>query len=309
MAEKDITEKILEGYNDVFADIVNVLLFGGERVIDPADLEDQAPNAYYKADGKIRELERDVSKRWKKQNIRIACIGLENQTKPDPYMPLRVAGYDGTEYRAQINKLNDGFEPYPVVTLVLYFGYRKRWDQPVTIFDAVNVSEKLKPYVNDLKINLFEIAYLNREQVNLFQSDFKIVADYFVQMRETGNYDPGTEVVEHIQEVLHLLNVMDKEKRFEIKMNDNVEAGKEKTMSEWLDRVLRESEDKGKKIGKAEGIAEGKAEGIARGKAEGEWMMGKLISFLLNQGRTEDLSRAAEDPEFRAQLYREFQIA
>ncbi|MBQ6503509.1 MAG: hypothetical protein IJI57_06300 [Flexilinea sp.] len=64
-------------------------------------------------------------------------------------------------------------------------------------------------------------------------------------------------------------------------------------MSEWLDRVLRESEDKGEK----------------KGKADGERMMGKLISYLLNQGRTEDLSRAAVDPEYRNQLYREFQIA
>ena len=31
MAEKDISEKILESYNDVFADIVNVLLFDGEE--------------------------------------------------------------------------------------------------------------------------------------------------------------------------------------------------------------------------------------------------------------------------------------
>ena len=80
-------------------------------------------------------------------------------------------------------------------------------------------------------------------------------------------------------------------------------------MSEWLDRVLRESENKGIKIGKAEGIAEGIAEGKAEGKAEGESMMSKLVSFLLNQGRTEDLSRAAVDPEYRAQLYHEFRIA
>ena len=33
MAEKDNTEKILESYNEVFADIVNVLLFDGEEVV------------------------------------------------------------------------------------------------------------------------------------------------------------------------------------------------------------------------------------------------------------------------------------
>ena len=33
MAEKDITEKTLEAYNDVFADIINVLLFNGRRYV------------------------------------------------------------------------------------------------------------------------------------------------------------------------------------------------------------------------------------------------------------------------------------
>jgi len=30
VAEKDASEKILESYNDVFSDIVNVLLFNGK---------------------------------------------------------------------------------------------------------------------------------------------------------------------------------------------------------------------------------------------------------------------------------------
>ena len=35
MGEKDITEKILADYNDVFADIMNGLLFAGEQKIRP----------------------------------------------------------------------------------------------------------------------------------------------------------------------------------------------------------------------------------------------------------------------------------
>ena len=101
MAEKDISEKILESYNDVFADIVNVLLFDGEELMKPSELEDQAPRSAYKADGKLREVERDVAKRWKNGSVRIACIGVENQTAIDSLMPLRVIGYDGAEYRSQ----------------------------------------------------------------------------------------------------------------------------------------------------------------------------------------------------------------
>ena len=184
MAQKDTSEKILESYNDVFSDIVNVLLFNGKQVLSADELEDQAPRSYYKADGKIREIERDVAKRWKNGNIRVACIGFENQTASDPNMPLRVMGYDGAEYWAQL--LGDSENLYPVVTLVLYFGHDKPWNGPLSLKERLNIPKEFEPYVNDYKINLFQIAYLTHEQVELFQSDFKVVADYFVQKRENG---------------------------------------------------------------------------------------------------------------------------
>ena len=40
MGQKDIAEKTLEAYNDVFADIVNVLLFNGKQTVKEKDLED-----------------------------------------------------------------------------------------------------------------------------------------------------------------------------------------------------------------------------------------------------------------------------
>ena len=81
VAQKDISEKLLEAYDDVFADIVNVLLFDGREILKADELVDQAPRSAYKVDGKLREIERDVAKRWCRQNIRIACVGLENQTR------------------------------------------------------------------------------------------------------------------------------------------------------------------------------------------------------------------------------------
>ena len=256
MGEKDIVEKTLEAYNEVFADIVNVLLFKGEQIIQPEDLVDQTPRAMYKADDKIREVERDVAKRWVKNNIRIACIGLENQTKADPYISLRVMGYDGVEYRTQLRDLKEGEKPCPVVTLVLYFGYKGHWNAPLSIQETLDVPEILKPFVTDVKVNLFEIAYLTWEQVNLFRSDFREVARYFVQMREDGEYKPSDDELEHIESVLQLLNVMDKDHRFETEINDR-RTGKEiRKMSEWLTRVINENQA----IGRAEGRAEGKFE-------------------------------------------------
>ena len=202
MAEKDASEKILESYNDVFSDIVNVLLFNGKQVLGADELEDQAPRTYYKADGRLHEIERDVAKRWKNGNIRVACIGFENQTASDPDMPLRVIGYDGAEYRAQLLGDNDTGSRYPVVTLVLYFGHEKPWSGPLSLKERLNVPKEFEPYVNEYKINLFQIAYLTHEQVELFQSDFKVVADYFVQKRESGDYIPSSQDLTHVQETL-----------------------------------------------------------------------------------------------------------
>ena len=72
LAEKDIAEKTLEAYNDVFSDIVNVLLFDGKRVVLEEDLTDASPVSQYKADDKLHQQERDVAKFWNKSNVRIA---------------------------------------------------------------------------------------------------------------------------------------------------------------------------------------------------------------------------------------------
>ena len=53
--------------------------------------------------------------------------------------------------------------------------------------------------MQDYRINVFEIAYLTPEQVKLFQSDFRIVADYFVQKRLNHEYKPSPQKMKHVQ--------------------------------------------------------------------------------------------------------------
>ena len=80
MADKDIAEKILESYNDVFADIINVFVFNGRQVVKSESLRDALLTSQYKMDGKLREQERDVAKFWDNKNIRLVMLGLENQS-------------------------------------------------------------------------------------------------------------------------------------------------------------------------------------------------------------------------------------
>ena len=230
----------------------------------------------------------------------MACIGFENQTASDPNMPLRVMGYDGAEYRAQL--LGNSENLYPVVTLVLYFGHDKPWNGPLSLKERLNIPKEFEPYVNDYKINLFQIAYLTHEQVELFQSDFKVVADYFVQKRENGDYIPSSQDLTHVQETLQLLSIMTNDNRFEEAYNTNTDGqkGGPRNMCDVLDKV----ESRGIEKGIAKGVAKGKAEGEIEGKNQ----MALLVKKLLDQGRIDDVKRASEDEVYRDQLIKEFGI-
>ena len=256
MGQKDIVEKHLLDYGDVFADIVNVLLFNGEEVVKPDEIMATSLRSMYKADSsKLHEMERDVAKYWTRGGVKLALYGLENQTMQEEYMPLRIFGYDGQSYRSQLisEKDNTGevlpVEPYPVVTLVLYFG-SEPWTKPKTICECFDVPENLKPFVNDFKINLFEIAYLTKEQVEMFKSDFRIVADYFVQMRTNKKYVPSKQVIEHVDELLKFLGVFTGDTHYET-VQAGVKGGTV-TMSGFLDAAIQE------------GIAQGIKQGVER---------------------------------------------
>ena len=206
MGQKDITEKMLADYNDVFADIVNVLLFDGKQMIDPKSLEQSKVRSQYKADdSKLHEMERDVAKYWKEEDVTIALYGMENQSQSEKIMPVRVIGYDGTAYRSQLLN-NEQEEIYPVVTIVLHFG-KERWEYPKNLKEVIRVPEVLNQYVNDYKIHVFEISWLTDEQVEKFQSDFRIVAEYFTQIRKNDEYKPSEQEIRHVDEVLKLLAV------------------------------------------------------------------------------------------------------
>lgn len=49
LGAKDITEKISAAYNDVFADIANVLLFQGEQIVSPDSLKNERTLSQYKS--------------------------------------------------------------------------------------------------------------------------------------------------------------------------------------------------------------------------------------------------------------------
>ena len=283
LGEKDITEKTLASYNDVFSDIVNGLLFEGSPVVNPDALADVSPYSMYKVDGRIHEQERDVSKFLKtdgntEHEIRIAFLGFEHQTQYDKDMPLRVIGYDGAAYRAELSAK----ERYPVITLVLYFG-NTHWGSNRTLHEAIGVPDDLRPFVNDYKVNLFEIAFMNDAEISRFHSDFRIVADFMAHKRTDPDYvSTDKTAFVHTDEILKLMSLLTDDDRYELTLN--LEGGKPKNMCEMLDRVE------------------------ARGMEKGEDMIIALLKKLTPG--SEDYNKALNaSPEERRELYKKYGIA
>ena len=225
---------------------------------------------------KLRMQERDIAKFWEKGGIRLAFIGLEDQTKIHRAMPLRVIGYDGAVYRDELNKLkpedeiDDGTEKqllrlYPVITLVLHFDYERRWTAPRTLKECFpRIPKRLAPYINDYKLHIFEIAWLPDETIKKFNSDFRFVADYYSQMRKTGKWQPMPGKVKHVKELFELFNALTNDKRF-IDMYAQRKEEKNNMASIALDYLKAEIETK--MLAKMR--AEGEKSGISKGRAEG----------------------------------------
>ena len=135
---------------------------------------------------------------------------------------------------------------------------------------------------------------MDKEEVDLFQSDFRAVAEFFVQKQENGDYKPRPQDLKHVQETLQLLSVMTSDHRFEDVYNEASDAqkGEMRNMCETLDKI----ENRGIEKGKAEGNAEGKSQ------------MADLMKRLLAENRIEDAKRAAEDPAYCDELMKQYGI-
>lgn len=281
MQQKDLSEKVLEDNNDIFADIVNVLLFDGEDTVEESSLVNTTVHSQYKDDsGKLHEQERDVAKYWRKGDTDIVLYGIENQTKVESRMPVRIFGYEGASYRGQHDKKTI----VPVITMVLYYGKDRRWTAPANIKSLIKVPDGLDKYVNDVKANVFEIAWLTDDQISKFKSDFKIVANFFVNKRKNKDYIPDDKTtIKHVDEILKFLSVMTGDNRYEKLLADK------EGVSNMCD-VAQRLEDRGMKKGIEKGnrmiysLVEDKSISMEKGAEKLEISVEKLKDDMVKAG-------------------------
>lgn len=137
-----------------------------------------------------------------------------------------------------------------MITIVLYFG-QKHWNYGRSLADIAEIPEFLKPFVNDYTMKcLYEVAFMDPEDVKLFRSDFRYVADYFVQMHRSKHYRPSPETIRHVDETLKMMHVLTGNHRFEEAANA-LRRSEERSvnMVDVFEEYIEQGVEKGRKEG------------------------------------------------------------
>lgn len=290
MGQKDLTEKNLESYPDVFADTINALLYQGEKVILEENLQAAPTETLYKGKQRLRNQFHDVSK-YEVRNGKIKVqYTLENETGVKRKTVLRKAGYEGAVYREQY----EGKGEFPFVGLILYWG-RRRWRAPKSLtqlWKKETKGERWREYVDEIRLHVYEMAHLPKKIRQRFKSDMRIVVDC---LAEGKDYVPSKQRIVHLEALLMMLRELTQDVRYEeiiLSLQEDEKKAGGMDMCELLDKYENR------------GLERGMAQGIERGKE----CVNDLIRHLIGDGRIDEIERAVFDMEYQNKLFAEYGI-
>lgn len=279
MAQKDLTEKNLEYYPDVFADLINTLLYRGSPILTASKLQPAPTETLYPGSSdSLRNQFQDVSKYEMNDSLIKMQYTIENETKAKRKIILRKMGYEDALYRNQVEQKRS----FPVISLILYWGMAK-WTPPKSthqFFSRNDIPKEAFEYIDNSRLYVFEMARLPADIRRLFQSDMRIVVDYLADRK---NYVPTGQKIRHLKALLFLLRAITNDARYE----------------EILPALLQQEEEKGEIT---------MCELLDKYENLGENRMAQLIQKLLGAHREADLLKASENIEYRNQLFHEFGI-
>lgn len=282
MAQKDLTEKSLEFYPDVFADVVNALIYQGKQTVAAENLLPAPTETLYSSNhGRLRNQFHDVSKyEMDRGKIRIQYT-LENESKVKRRTVLRKAGYEGAVYRERY----EGGEVFPFVSILLFWG-KGRWKAPASLHQLFDCGAEQKEYIDNIRLNVYEMAHLSEKVRERFHSDMRIIVDY---LAEGKNYVPSGQKIQHLEEVLRMLKALTGDDRYE-EIFPDLQEEKERTGGISMCELLDKYENRGREAGMVQGMKR----------------MSELISHLISDGRSDEIARTVTDKEYQNQLLAEY---
>ncbi|MBR5598272.1 MAG: Rpn family recombination-promoting nuclease/putative transposase [Lachnospiraceae bacterium] len=201
MGKKDLWQSDYFDDKRRFADMINGVMFHGEQIIREEELEElDSQLVHHEKNEEAIKVIRDKVYRWKGQKISI-CI-LENQSYVDYRMVLRVmleeaVGYlkqQKHSYRKWINarykftkneflsqmRKNEKFQP--IITLILYLGKNEAWDGARSLYELLEMDERLQPFVTNYRLNLFD--YHDYKDFSQFKTENRFIFELLLNSKD-----------------------------------------------------------------------------------------------------------------------------
>lgn len=300
MAEKDITEKILMSYGDVFADCENAMTYGGRQEISAKNLQPAPTESYYRGHKRMHNQFADVSSYLVENGQIRRQFLIGNETDLEKYQVLRKASYQGGAYRAQLEMDRP---VYPVSCMIMEWSHK-------SARIALSLHELLKAegaapedleQVDDVKLEVHHMRNLPKEVRDRFVSDMGFVVDY---LNEGHFENRRKQKIVHVEALCEMMEALTGDNRFTEQAEELLKRqreGGEVLMCEYIDMLEARGEARGKDIGEKIGKE--------IGKEIGETMLATLLEKLYSLGRDEDVKLAVRDKEARTRLYEEFCMA
>ena len=270
--------------NERFADLFNTVLFKGNSVLDPDELQeaDTDLSSVLKMNGHVETIQKifDVVKKTA-NGVEFIIWGLENQEKIHYAMPLRHMLNDSLAYLKECNEISakhrkekdtrtsgeflSGLKKedrlHPIISLCIYYG-EDEWDGPVCLTDMLEISDELKPMISDYKLNLIQVKKCG--EIKFRNNDINTVFD-LVSLIYNQDYDKinntyknkaiDTELALVVGAVTNSQKIIDQAMRME-------QEGEKMDMCKALEAL----EQRGFESGKKELLKEKVGKKLAKGK-------------------------------------------
>ena len=261
---------------------------------------------------------------------------------------LRYMVYIWEDYEREMEKKKKGISKtknfrYPPILPIVYYEGSGKWTAPCNIRDRIYFDEAFEPFTPKFFYKLIQLSdysvgelvekkdelsllmLINRLQSIAAFRELDLPKDYLKDLSENST-DELLDIIARVTATMlrHLHLPEDEVSEFtdQVKERDmavlfeyfedvDLPAERKKAREEGHAEGRAEGRAEGLAEGRAEGLAEGRAEGLAEGRAEGHMDLArftKLTQLLLEFGRTEDLSRAVTDLEYRKELYLQYNL-
>ncbi len=291
MGEKDILEKNLMSYADVFADCENALAYGGRKRLKAEEVHPAPTESFYRGKDKVHSQFSDVSAYLVENGeIRLQYI-IGNETALEGRQVLRKASYQGGAYRAQLESKKP---VYPVIGMVIDWS-RKGTRIPKSLHELLRregASQEDLELVDDVKLAVYHMNNLSAEIRERFTSDMGFVVDYLNEGSFEGRKD---QKIVHMEALCEMMEALTEDTRFTELAEEIVKKqreGKEIVMCEYIDMLE----------------ARGEARGIVMGENKGETRLAQLIQILIEEKKYKEIEAVSGSREKRHELYRLYGI-